>query len=262
MSHGKQRLRALLEHTGPRMGLGPAAVDELVRHAQMAHFRRHHQIFGAEDTSDLIDFLVSGAVKVTCPTGDGTVCVQMVRPGQFFGLNWYAERGQPRVFMASAFTDCTVAMVSSDTMARLVAGMPPRAVIELLTYSWRALSGLLYEKCCLLGLRLEDRLLDELGVLARDFGRRQADGSVIIDLPLRHADLGEFALGARANVARAMKRLERDGLVARLGRKIVLTPLFFAAGLSHVDRLRWKGWSVAEPAQRMPDAGRPGRRVA
>ena len=259
MSQGKHRLRALLEHTGPRMGLGPEAVDELVGHAQLAHFRRHQQIFGAEDSSDLINFLVAGAVKVTCPTGDGTVCVQIVRPGQFFGLNWYAERGRPRVFMASAFTDCTVAMVSSDTMARIVSRMPPRSVIELLTYSWRALSGLLYEKCCLLGLRLEDRLLDELGVLARDFGRPHADGAVIIDLPLTHADLGEFALGSRANVARAMKRLERDGLVSRVGRKTVLTPLFFAAGLTHVNRLVWKGWR-APP--RVPLAGRPGRRVA
>jgi len=242
MTLGKQRLRVLLTETAARMGLGSGAVDEIVRNAQLGHWRRGQLIFGPDDTADIVNFLVSGAVKVTCPTGEGTVCVQIVRAGQFFGLNWYAERGQPRRFTAAAFTDATVAMVTSDTMARVIAQAPPRAVLQVLSYSWRALSGLLYEKCCLLGLGLEGRLLHELGVVARDFGRAGPDGAVVIDLPLTHADLGELARGSRANVARVMKRLERQGLVRRLGRKIALTPSFFDAASEHVRRLVRNGY--------------------
>lgn len=231
------------------MGLGPSAIDELVRQAQLGQWRKNQHVFGPDDHSDLINFLVAGAVKVMCPTGQDIVCVQIVRPGQFFGLNWYAERAQPRQFLATAFTDCTVGMVTSETMSRIIANMPPRAVLQILTYSWRALSRLLYEKCCLLGLRLEDRLLHELGVIARDFGRPRSDGSVVIDLSLTHADLGELALGSRANIARVMKRLERDGLVGRDARKLVLTERFFDLGRKHVHRLAQNGC-------------KPGRRVA
>jgi CRP-like cAMP-binding protein len=241
MDVGKQELRSRLTETGRRIGLSGSTVDDLVRQAQVGRWRKNHHIFDADDTTDLVNFLVSGAVKVTCPTGDGTVCVQMIKPGQFFGLNWYPEPGQQRVFVATAFTDSVVAMVTSERMARVVADAPPAAVLRLFTYSWRALSGLLYEKCCLLGLGLRDRLLHELGVLARDFGRPRGygdgGGDVVIDLPLTHADLAEFAIASRANVARAMKRLEHDGLVDRDGRRVVLTGRFFSAGQKHVHRL-------------------------
>jgi CRP-like cAMP-binding protein len=244
MNVAKDQLRTLLGETGRRMGLGTAAVDELVRRAQVGRWRAGQRIFDADDTTDLVNFLVAGAAKVSCPTGEGTVCVQMIRPGQFFGLNWYAERGQPRMFVATAFTDSVVAMVTSETMGRVIADASPRAVVELFAYSWRALSGLLYEKCCLLGLGLEDRLLHELGVLARDFGRPGEQAAVLIDLPLTHADLAELAIASRANVARVMKRLERAGLVGRHGRRILLTDRFFLAGQKHVDRLIRSGWGA------------------
>jgi CRP-like cAMP-binding protein len=222
----KEQFRNLLAESGRRMGLTELAVAELVKRAQLGRWRKGHEIFTSDDAADLVNFLVAGAVKVTCPAGAGTVCVQLVRPGQFFGLNWYAERERPRLFGATAYTDCTVAMVTSEMMATLIASSPPQSVMQVMSYSWRALSRLLYEKCCLLGLRLEDRLKHELGVLARDFGRDQ-DGGVIIDLPLTHADLAEFAIASRANVARVMKRFERSGLVARHGRRILLTASFF-----------------------------------
>jgi CRP-like cAMP-binding protein len=222
----KERFRALLSDVGRRMGLTATAMDRLARSAQLARWNKGQSIFSPEDTADFVNFLVSGVVKVSCPSGTGTVCVQLIRPGQFFGLNWYADKGQPRLFSASAFTDATVAIVTNEMMAELVATSPPRGVLQIVSFSWRVLSRLLYEKCSLLGLRLEERLIHELAVLARDFGR-DADGRVVIDLPLTHADLAEFALGSRANVARVMKRFERAGLVGKDGRKVVLTARFF-----------------------------------
>jgi CRP-like cAMP-binding protein len=222
----KERFRALLSDVGRRMGLTATAMDRLARSAQLARWNKGQSIFSPEDTADFVNFLVSGVVKVSCPSGTGTVCVQLIRPGQFFGLNWYADKGQPRLFSASAFTDATVAIVTNEMMAELVATSPPRGVLQIVSFSWRVLSRLLYEKCSLLGLRLEERLIHELAVLARDFGH-DADRGVVIDLPLTHADLAEFALGSRANVARVMKRFERAGLVAKDGRKVVLTARFF-----------------------------------
>jgi CRP/FNR family cyclic AMP-dependent transcriptional regulator len=222
----KEQFRSLLNDAGQRMGLTSRAVDQLVRSAQLGHWSKGQSIFSPEDTADFVNFLVAGVVKVSCPSGAGTVCVELIRPGQFFGLNWYADQGQPRLFSASAFTDATVAIITSEMMADLVADSPPPRVLQILSFSWRVLSRLLYDKCALLGLRLEERLIHELAVLARDFGRETRAG-VLVDLPLTHADLAEFALASRANVARVMKRLEREGLVAKDARKIVLTPHFF-----------------------------------
>ena len=225
-SISKEQLRARLTEACSRMGLGVSAVDQLARGAQLALWRKGQNIFSPDDTADFVNFLVSGVAKVSCPSGAGTVCVQLIRPGQFFGLNWEADQGQPRLFSASAFTDAVVAIITNEMMADLVAASPPPGVLQIVSFSWRVLSRLLYDKCCLLGLRMEQRLIHELAVLARDFGC-EVDGGVRIDLVLTHADLAEFALASRANVARVMKRLERTGLVAKDRRKLILTPLFF-----------------------------------
>lgn len=222
----KERFRALLADVGRRMGLTAAATEQLARSAQLGRWEKGQVIFSPDDTADFVNFLIAGVVKVSCPSGAGTVCVQLIRPGQFFGLNWYLDRGGPRLFSASAFTNCTVGIITSDMMADLVASSPPPGVLQILSFSWRVLSRLLYEKCSLLGLRLDDRLMHELAVLARDFGCDSEQGRMI-DLTLTHADLAEFALGSRANVARAMKRFERDGLVRKDGRRFFLTGRFF-----------------------------------
>jgi CRP/FNR family transcriptional regulator len=221
----KERFQTLLSAIAGRTGLAPAAVDQLVRGAQLGHWTKGQAIFAAEDTGDFVHFLVAGVVRVSCPSGSGTVCVQLVRPGQFFGLNWYAGHGQTRLFSANAFTDATVAIITTELMAKLVGNSRPPGVLQILAYSWRVLSRLLYEKCSLLGLDLEERLIHELAVLARDFGREESTG-ILIDLPLTHADLAELALGSRSNVARVMKRFERADMVARSGRKIVLRRRF------------------------------------
>jgi CRP-like cAMP-binding protein len=226
LSVPKERFRTLLTDVGRRMGLTTTAIDQLTRSAQLARWAKGQSIFSPEDTADFVNFLVAGVVKVSCPSGAGTVCVQLIRPGQFFGLNWYADRGQPRLFSASAFTDATVAIITNEMMADLIALSPPPGVLQIVSFSWRVLSRLLYEKCSLLGLCLEERLIHELAVLARDFGCDVGEG-ILIDLPLTHADLAEFALASRANVARVMKRFEREGLVGKRGRKILVAERFF-----------------------------------
>ena len=228
----KEQFRSLLTDAGRRMGLTSSAVDRLVRSAQLGHWSKGQNIFSPEDTADFVNFLVAGVVKVSCPSGAATVCVELIRPGQFFGLNWYSDQGQPRLFSATAFTDARVAIITNEMMGDLVANSPASGVLQIVSFSWRVLSRLLYDKCALLGLRMEERLIHELAVLARDFGRDARDG-VLIDLPLTHADLAEFALASRANVARVMKRLEREGLVDKDARKIVLTSRFFDARHNH-----------------------------
>ena len=157
LSVPKERFRTLLSDVGRRMGLTATAIDQLARSAQLARWSKGQSIFSPEDTADFVNFLVAGVVKVSCPSGAGTVCVQLIRPGQFFGLNWYMDKGQPRLFSASAFTDATVAIITNEMMAELVANSPAPGVLQIVSFSWRVLSRLLYEKCCQLGLRLEER---------------------------------------------------------------------------------------------------------
>jgi CRP/FNR family transcriptional regulator len=229
---GKVALRALLGRNGPRLGLTAGAVEQLVQKAQITHWRAGQQIFAPGEAHDLVSFLVTGAVRVVCRGERGaTVTVQIVRPGQFFGLASLLDPvPRPRLFGAVAHVDAMVAMVSHDTMVRVLDGLPPRRVLRVMAYTWSALSRLLYEKSLLLTMPLQARVLHVLRRLGRDFGVEHPDGTVV-DLPLTQSDLAEMVVASRANVSRCLAALRRARLIDVRDRRILLTPRFpVAAG--------------------------------
>jgi len=222
----KSALRGLLSHNATRLGLTASAIETIVARSQITQWRAGQQIFAADDAHDLVNFLVSGAVKVLCQGRRGVpVTVQVVRPGQFFGLASLFDRPGPREFSAVAHVPAAVAMMSQEVMNGVVAGLPPGRALRLMAYSWRALSRLLYEKCLLLTMPLRDRLVHELEILAHDFGRPEPEG-VLIDLPLTQADLAELVVGSRAKVSRCIADLRRAGKLEMNGRRLVLRRRF------------------------------------
>lgn len=222
----KTTLRALLAQNAPRLGLTPPAIDEIVRQSQITYWRAGQQLFGQGDAHDLASFLVSGAVRVTCQGhGDVPVAVQLVRPGHFFGLASLFDPPGPRLFGALAHVDAVVAVLSQDTLLKIMHTLPAGRALQLMAYSWRVLSRLLYEKCLQLTMPLQERVLHELAALAHDFGTPHPDG-VLIDLPLSQADLAEMVVGSRAKVNRCLAALRAAGQVAIVGRRIVCTRRF------------------------------------
>lgn len=222
----KTTLRALLAHNAPRLGLTPAAIEEVVRQSQITYWRAGQQLFAQGDAHDLASFLVAGAVRVMCQGhGDVSVAVQLVRPGHFFGLASLFDPPGPRLFGAIAHVDAVVAVLSQDTLLKILATLPPGRALQLMAYSWRVLSRLLYEKCLQLTMPLQERVLHELAALAHDFGAPHPDG-VVIDLPLSQADLAEMVVGSRAKVNRCLSALRAAGQVSMAGRRIVCTRRF------------------------------------
>src|SRR5438876_910888 len=194
------------------------AIGRLLRPEEIANVA----LFLASDESSAI----AGAVKVLCQGRRGVpVLVQIARPGQFFGLASLFDRPGPRQFSAVAHVPAVVAMMSQEVMNGVVAGLPAGRALQLMAYSWRALSRLLYEKCLLLTMPLRDRLVHELEVLAHDFGQSDPEG-LVIDLPLTQADLAELVVGSRAKVSRCVADLRRAGKLKVSGRRVILTSRF------------------------------------
>ena len=232
----KITLRGLLSRNASRLGLTTAAVDAIVQRSQITHCRAGEQIFASGDAHDLVNFLIAGAVRVTCHgRGGRLMTVQIVRPGQFFGLASLFDPPAPREFGAVAHRPAIVAIVSQDVLTTVMADLPPGRALRLMAYSWRVLSRLLYEKCLLLTMPLGERVVHELEILAHDFGVPHPDG-VVIDLPLTQADLAELVVGSRANVSRVLAALRRRGELVADRRRIVLTPRFAASRPSIADR--------------------------
>ena len=210
----KASLRAMLSQNARRFGFTASAIDTLVEQSQITYWRAGQHIFAPDDVQDLSNFLVAGAVKVVCQGQNGKpVVAQLVRPGRFFGAAWFFDRPRRREFGAVAHVDSVVALMSQDVVTAVLGRLTPERALQFMAHTWHILSRLLYEKCLLLTMPLDRRLLQQIAVLARDFGAPHPRG-VRIDLDVTHTDLAELIAATRANVSRAMGNLRRAGFVA------------------------------------------------
>ena len=82
---------------------------------------------------------------------------------------------------------------------------------------------LLYRYAHFQGLSLRQRLALALLELAQKFGVQDARGTILI-LQLTHEDLADLVGASRQKVTEHMKELERQQLILRDGRKLIVLP--------------------------------------
>lgn len=219
----KPLLRQVLERSGPRIGLTPGTVDMLVGGAATELVRAERSLCPQSRVEEVAVLVLDGAGRVECATPDGgVVIVQLVPPGQFVRLPTGRRPGRPApALRAVAHVESWVAVIGAGLLTTVLDRLPGDRVLQMMASSWRALSGHLYDRCQLPMLRLPDRLLFQLGVLARDFGHPIGWGTRI-ELRLTHTQLAALVGGSRAAVCRAVGVLAHRGRLVVDGTRFVL----------------------------------------
>jgi len=220
MDTGERRLRAVLAESAAETGLNARAIDVIAESAQIAYFREGAVIERANRPSGLTKFVISGVVRLTYKgMRPDPVIVRFVKPG--LPMVTVFERGGKPAFTAYAHRPSGIAFVAHELITEVVAGLGEKGALKFARYSWSVMSDLLCDKCELLTRNVGERLLHELGVLARDFGRPH-DGGTLIDLSLTQDDLARLVAVDRSTVNRNLKQFERDGIVGRSTGRYVL----------------------------------------
>lgn len=219
----KPLLRQVLERIAPRMGLTPEAVDALVGGADTQLVRAERALCPHGRAEEVAVLVLDGAGRVECATPDGgVVIVQLVPPGQFVRLPTGRRPGRPApALRAVAHVDSWVAVIDAGVLATVLGRLPGDRVLQLMAYSWRALSGHLYDRCRIPMLSLLDRLLLQLDLLAHDFGRPAGWGTRI-EVRVTHAQLAGLVGGSRSAVCRTLGELVRRGQLGVDGDRFVL----------------------------------------
>ena len=219
----KELLRQVLDRIAPRLGLTPDAVDVLVGAGGTRHVRTDRPLCPQGCADDLAVLVLDGAGRVECAApGDGVVVAQIVPPGQFARLPTGRGPGSPAPgFRAVAHVDSWVGLIGAASMAAALDRLSGDRALRVMAYGWRAFSGHLYERCRLPVLRLPDRLLVQLGILAHDFGHPVGWGTRI-ELRVTHAQLAGLVGASRPAVCRALRALTSRGSVALDGYRFVL----------------------------------------
>ncbi len=174
---------------------------------------------GVPDVSAYI--LLAGVAGISCLNRKGQrALMMMVGPGMIPGLPQPID-GVSYNFRCGAVTNCEIGTLGMDALIRISLGA--KAVdFQRMAHNCVGRWGAVHLRCTnFMGLTLGERLALTLLELSGDLGTREAQGTRL-GVPVRHSDLAELVGASRPRVTEHLARLEREALVIRQGRELVV----------------------------------------
>jgi CRP/FNR family transcriptional regulator, cyclic AMP receptor protein len=199
-----------------------AAVEALADDGHLRSYRRGTYLFHQDDEAPDVYFLWRGRVEIssTSLTGHRQLHTTLEPPQIFGELGVLGD--MRRTATAVAVEDTSVCVIPGAAFLRFLADRPEasRALLRALARQIMAHESLVED---LLFLDLKGRVAKRLlGLVSPSLDELPPDGAVVPSV-VTHADLAALAGGSRENVTRILSEFARRGLVAREGRRYVLT---------------------------------------
>lgn len=172
-------------------------VDALAARAIRRRARRGHRVLARSDAA--LVALITGRIDVVAR--DGTAIRSVAAPA-VFGVSLAV--GAPATAELRAAEDCELVVVPADAMAGALRRNPDAAIAAI-----AHLAQLVGE------LSAELVALRQHGLVARVRHRLLQLSAGLRTIAMTHTALAEQVGGSRANVSRALARLEREGVLRR-----------------------------------------------
>lgn len=183
-----------------------------LEHGTELSYRKGEFIIRPGEAPSGIFYIESGLVKAYDITKYGEENMLIIRrTGEVFPLIW-AMTGRERSVIYEAMVPTTVRQISREHFRTFVDDNPN--ALTLLLDMAIEMYRLHSERILNLGYRnVRERLVSFLLTTAQRFGDRKADGHTLINVPLRHQDIGSSISASRETIGREIQALERKGLI-------------------------------------------------
>lgn len=192
----------------------------LASELNVANFKKHQVILDSVDLPSGANILLSGVAKISCLNARSErVTVALVAPGpipQFpsqFGSRWS--------FQCAAYSDCRLGSVSWDRFNAITVNAPQTAFREFHQNNLKLCYRLLVRGSSFLGLGLHERLGITLLELCSDFGVEESRGT-LLRVSFSHQDIANLVGASRPRVTEHLAQLEREHMVIRQGRQLIV----------------------------------------
>ena len=182
-----------------------AAVDEIAARAIRRKAKRGQRVLGRSDATLIV--LLTGRLEVT---GDDGLVVRSLVPPAVAGVSLAV--GAAGTAELRAAEDSELVVVPGDALAATLRKHPAAAIAAI-----AHLAGVVGE------LSAEIEALRQHGLVERVRHRLVQLGQGRREIAITHAQLADEIGGTRANVSRALARLEREGVLRRRRGKLELT---------------------------------------
>jgi CRP/FNR family transcriptional regulator, cyclic AMP receptor protein len=183
-------------------------------------FPRGAAVYAPDDPGESVLLLTEGRVKIRTVTPDGRETILVfVEPGELFGELALVDPA-PRDEYAEAVQDSRLLAIPRDELLGLIARRPDVAlsVTKLLGLRLRRVENRLKN---ILFRSTRERLVALLLELVGSHGRLVAGGWEV-GVRLTHQDFANLIGSSRESVTLTLGRLQRDGLIAVVRRRVVV----------------------------------------
>jgi CRP/FNR family transcriptional regulator len=207
--------------------LEPSALNEIAARTVQRKYRKGSVLFVQGESGERCFVIVSGTVKISAFHPEGREAVLAVLgPGDIFGelaLFGQSERSAD----ATAIEDAELLSLDADSLNAAIANHHQigTALLHVLGQRLRQSNEAFQD---IAFFDVPGRVARRLADLADAHGIDQAEG-VLIDIALSQESLAQMVGATRESVNKALALLKRRGLVARVGRRYIV---------SDVERLR------------------------
>lgn len=175
------------------------------------------------DPGDFVVVLLSGRVKVVRVSADGRERVLSIRDhGDVVGELSVLD-GEPRVGTVIAVEPVEALILTADTFRRHLESTP-RVAVALLEAISRRFRETTIKRSQLGASDTVGRLAARLVELVDRYGTPHEDG-VVIALPLTQEEIGSWAVGSPAGIAKALQTMREHGWIETERKRIIVRDL-------------------------------------
>ena len=178
-------------------------------------------IFDEKHSPESAYILLSGVARITCGNRGGIrTLVIMVAPGMIPGFP-PAVSGIRYNFRCEAVTECRIGTATLSTFIEIALGISS-ANFRRMAASYSGRWDLVQLRCSnFMGCTLEERVALILLELSENFGEGDRLG-MRLNVSVRHQDIAELVGASRPRVTEYLASFERERLIVRDGRQLIV----------------------------------------
>ncbi|HUT52268.1 MAG TPA: Crp/Fnr family transcriptional regulator [bacterium] len=204
-------------------GLSGKEREALLAGARKQDVKRKETLFSADAIANHLYVITRGTMKTVRGNAHGQqLLVDFLKPGEVLGEESVLLSGEHGVDAVS-FESASVLSFPADSVKKMLTSQPRlgHALASLAASRARAYRERLY---LMTATPVPVRLAQALYMLARRFGRRDKQGTMIA-LRITHQDLADYVGASRETVSLFLSRFRKDGLIVMNVRRIIVPDL-------------------------------------
>lgn len=175
-------------------------------------------LINADEDPSGIFYLKSGLVREYSISPEGKeLVVNIFKPGSFFPMSW-AINGTKNTFFFESYADSVVRIAPREEVIVFIKENKD-VLLDLLARVYSGTDGLLSRLTNLMGGDARLKVINELSITAKRFGK---DSSYGIALNISQSDLASRIGLTRETVSREMNRLKKSGLLKVAHKRVIL----------------------------------------